>query len=358
VKDKDNKIVVIGIDGMDSMLLSRFIDELPNLKKLKEKGYEIKLKSVFPPDSPTAWMSIYTGLNPAKHGGIFFKDPLNPKKAGEHTSFSIANKTFWDMVSKHGKKVCILFPHMGYPAWDVNGVMAGRTTETDLRKYDIQITPKELSKRYNLSQLKPLSSCPLDLNELVNETKKLISREVEAGLKIFNDFYWDLFFIYFSSLDNIEHIFWRYCDEGDPEYLSSNPYKNVIRDMYKFYDKEIIGKFMDNIKKFEGKSNINTIIVSDHGHAMRPINVININELLRQKGILYSKINSKNKISMHSLLERMKKFITSTISENKIAKKTASLFVKLFPNTLKIYTSLSPIDFDNTIAYVSDPSGG
>jgi len=359
MKHKKNKIVVIGIDGMDSMLLSQFIDELPNLKKLRENGYEIKSKSVFPPDSPTAWMSIYTGLNPAKHGGVFFKDPLNPKEAGEHTSINIADKTFWDIISKSGGKVCVLFPHMGYPPWNVNGVIVGRTTETDLKEFDIKVTPeKELYKRYDLSQLKPLSSYPLNLNDLVNETKKLISKEVEFGLKIFNDFDWDIFFIYFSSLDNIEHIFWMYCDEDDPEHPPDNPYKNVIRDMYKFYDKEVIGKFMDKIEKLKSGegSGISMIVLSDHGHAMRPVNIININEFLRQKGMLYSKI--KNKVGKHYLIEKIKKQMANIISENRVVGKLASLFLKLFPGALKSYTSSSPIDFNKTIAYVSDPSGG
>ena len=67
---------MIGIDSLDSKLLSRFDRDLPNLRRLKEKSPEIKLKSVYPPDSTTAWASIYTGLNPAKTGIVAFVDPL------------------------------------------------------------------------------------------------------------------------------------------------------------------------------------------------------------------------------------------------------------------------------------------
>ena len=59
------KVIIIGIDSMDSILLNKFIEELPNFKQLKHECPNLYLKSVFPPDSDTAWASIYTGLNPA-----------------------------------------------------------------------------------------------------------------------------------------------------------------------------------------------------------------------------------------------------------------------------------------------------
>ena len=92
------KVVVIGIDGMDSLLLSKFEKKMPNITKLKKRALDIKMKSVFPPDSPTAWTSIYTGLNPAKHGVITFRDPLTPSIAGEYLGHTISGKTFWDRV--------------------------------------------------------------------------------------------------------------------------------------------------------------------------------------------------------------------------------------------------------------------
>ena len=68
-----NKVSVIGIDSMDSLLLLKYIDKLPNFKKLRENTPDIKMSSVFPPDSDTAWASIYTGLNPARHGVVNYQ---------------------------------------------------------------------------------------------------------------------------------------------------------------------------------------------------------------------------------------------------------------------------------------------
>jgi len=66
-KDK-GKVILLGFDGLDAGLARRFMDEglLPHMKKLEEKGTFSPLMSTNPAQSPTAWGSIVTGLNPGK----------------------------------------------------------------------------------------------------------------------------------------------------------------------------------------------------------------------------------------------------------------------------------------------------
>ncbi len=60
---------VIGFDGMDPTLARKYMDEgkLPNLKRLAESGTFATLGSTQPSESPTAWSSFATGVNPGKH---------------------------------------------------------------------------------------------------------------------------------------------------------------------------------------------------------------------------------------------------------------------------------------------------
>lgn len=62
------KVLVVGFDGVDAQLTQRFIDQglLPNLKKLSEQGTFRPLATTNPAQSPVAWGSIVTGLNPGK----------------------------------------------------------------------------------------------------------------------------------------------------------------------------------------------------------------------------------------------------------------------------------------------------
>ncbi|MGB3906591.1 MAG: alkaline phosphatase family protein, partial [Anaerolineae bacterium] len=69
-----SKVLFIGIDSLDPKLLVKFADDLPNFTKLRQASPEIELKCIFPPDSIPAWVSIHTGLNPAKHGLIYVFD--------------------------------------------------------------------------------------------------------------------------------------------------------------------------------------------------------------------------------------------------------------------------------------------
>jgi predicted AlkP superfamily phosphohydrolase/phosphomutase len=63
------RVFVMGFDGLDPTLARRFMDEgkLPNLKKLEDGGTFATLGSTQPSESPTAWSSFATGVNPGKH---------------------------------------------------------------------------------------------------------------------------------------------------------------------------------------------------------------------------------------------------------------------------------------------------
>ena len=63
------KLVILGFDGMDPALLDRGMKEgrLPNLAALARRGGSYQLATTHSPESPTAWASFATGVNPGKH---------------------------------------------------------------------------------------------------------------------------------------------------------------------------------------------------------------------------------------------------------------------------------------------------
>jgi len=63
------RVFVIGFDGMDPTLSRKYMDErkLPHLKALAEEGVFTRLGTTQPSESPTAWSSFATGVNPGKH---------------------------------------------------------------------------------------------------------------------------------------------------------------------------------------------------------------------------------------------------------------------------------------------------
>lgn len=348
---KMGKVLIIGIDSLDTDLVSKFEDELPNFKRLKEQNLNISFQSVFPPDSETAWTSIYTGLNPAKHGIVHFVDPLDKVDATvcqEIDNTSFIGKTFWDIAGKAGKKVCVVLPHLGYPVWQVNGCMVGRSSMTD----DVQSNVNSISEQYDLSKLNTLKGCPPKkyFDKYINSAKQIVLDETYFGLKLMKQLEWDLFFIYSSKLDWIQHNLWMYYDEKDPSYPGDNPYKNTIKEFYILYD-EMIGKLIDVVEP-----DTPVIILSDHGHGMRPTKLININKILKEKGLLVSAIKRENESDPYYLIEKVKVSVANIITTyglGDIAKK----IMHIFPICRTLYTKPISIDWNKTTAYISDLSG-
>jgi len=77
--DGQQKLIVLGIDGMDPQLLKRFMDEgkMPNFARLAQQGSFRLLTTSIPPQSPVAWSNLITGMNAGGHGIFDFihRDP-------------------------------------------------------------------------------------------------------------------------------------------------------------------------------------------------------------------------------------------------------------------------------------------
>lgn len=80
-KTEDKKLIILGIDGMDPVLVKRLVKEgrLPNVAKMIEGGGFLDLQTTDPPQSPVAWSAFITGLDLDGHGIYDFvhRDPLH-----------------------------------------------------------------------------------------------------------------------------------------------------------------------------------------------------------------------------------------------------------------------------------------
>lgn len=348
-------MMIIGIDSLDPFLLQEFSGFLPNFKKLIEESPTFKTKSVFPPDTIPAWVTIYTGLNPAMHGVIHTFDLFESdwRNIVNLNTNSFKGKTFWDIVGTHGKRVCILFPQCAFPPWEVNGIMVSRTLYPieELKKKGINVENGGVlmypNSIYENCQTCHLGTIPGNypgfnkLGEYADAARKKVLDQADFALMSFNNYPWDMFFVYFSELDIIQHFFWRYHDKNDPTHPIDNPYKNIIKEFYILFD-EIIGRFLSI------DHDIVKIVMSDHGHKMRPPKNVNINEYLRNKGFLKS--NKKSYI-----IEKIKKQILDLAHKNNLTHWLTKIGTNklLLGTSKKIYTSSSMIDFENSLAYLS-----
>jgi len=98
---KAKKMLILGFDGMDPGIVMDMIKrgELPHIRRFAEIGSMTQMISTAPPESPVAWASFATGLDPAGHGIFGFLG----RKAENYMPFSNASP----VVTSAGKNVTI-----------------------------------------------------------------------------------------------------------------------------------------------------------------------------------------------------------------------------------------------------------
>jgi len=358
------RVMVIGIDSLEPTLLRRFAPDLPNFTRLRRQSPKIALKCIFPPDSIPAWVSIHTGLNPAQHGLIHVFDVFETQWQDilSIDPSVFRGRTFWDYATQAGKRVLVLFPFVAFPPWEVNGLMVGRAMGDRRRdggspwqtERELKACPTEAQKQYGLPPfLKEVSGKHPGKNNLAARTLEAheeIREKAGLGLKLSTRLEWDLFFIFFGSLDVVQHSLWRYMDDNDPTYPGPNPLQNLIRETYKVFD-DVVGQLVDQ------HPDATVVVLSDHGHGMRPTKTVNINELLRQMGLLAAKGHRLNPVPR--AMEGLKRAVLDFVHERELDYWLLALGkAPLVSSASKgLYMSTASIDMDRTVAYLSSFAG-
>lgn len=126
------KVLVLGFDGMDPKLLRQFIEQghMPNFKALAQQGQLRELATTNPPQSPVAWSTFITGVDPAAHG-VFDFVHRNPKtlqvvpsltavKDGAYT-MEREGRPFWRELRDAGVPARLIKLPAAFPAVESEG---------------------------------------------------------------------------------------------------------------------------------------------------------------------------------------------------------------------------------------------
>ncbi|MDD4939903.1 MAG: alkaline phosphatase family protein [Candidatus Omnitrophica bacterium] len=287
-----NKVFVIGLDGVSFRLIKRWISDgqLPALRSLMENGCYSELESVYPPLTPAAWTSFYTGKNPGKHGlfdyqyrqeGSYAMLPSNSRR--------IQSDSLWKILSGHGKNVGVINVPMTYPAEKVNGFMiTGLFTPnfSDLDKTDF-VYPASLKEeiRAHIGKYRIYPAhfyTKGNIEELINDYCALIEQRVETTLYFLRTRPWDFLMTVINETDHIQHQLWHLLDPEHPDFdeKESEKYRDVFLKVYRKVDDGIA-----RMLKLVDAENTNIIIMSDHG--LGPVyKWINLNTWLLREGYI------------------------------------------------------------------------
>lgn len=148
---------MIGVDGMDPGFVDRHWADLPNLDRLRRKGSFSHLATTTPPESPVAWSTFITGLDPDDTGIFDFvhRDPatlapylstdrteeprliipIGPYRLPlEHSRVVSLRKgeAFWQILATRNVPVTVMRIPANYPPLHAGDEIAGMGTP-DLR---------------------------------------------------------------------------------------------------------------------------------------------------------------------------------------------------------------------------------
>ena len=158
IPEYTQQLVILGFDGLDPDLVEQYMADgkLPNMAELADAGRGVhRLETTHSPDSPTAWATFATGVNPGKHNiydflvrdtttyvparGLVEREPprffLNYFPTSRPAVRSIRGGTsFWVTAGLAGVRSRVLAVPVTYPPEDVpNGELLAGLPLPDIR---------------------------------------------------------------------------------------------------------------------------------------------------------------------------------------------------------------------------------
>lgn len=112
---KADKVIVLGIDGMDSASVSRMVQEgkLPNIQKFIERGAKhdgLKMLGAVPTITPPCWTTLATGAYPGTHGiTCYWRQSPKSLDAVVYNmdSRNLQAEPIWNSTTRSGKKTMV-----------------------------------------------------------------------------------------------------------------------------------------------------------------------------------------------------------------------------------------------------------
>ncbi|MDE1828708.1 MAG: alkaline phosphatase family protein [Thaumarchaeota archaeon] len=285
MKGEQPRLLVIGLDSVPSNLLVELANELPNIRKMMDKGIFATLESCHPPITVPAWMVMMSSKSPGKLGvyGFRHRKGFSYDEGWLTNSQTIKAARVWDLMAKHEKKTCLVGVPPTYPPIKINGSLVSCFL-TPKDKQDFTYPAPLADEIQNLvgKYIFDVKFRNDDRDKIIKDLYEMTQKRFDVIKYLLKKEKWDYFMFVEIGVDRLHHMFWKYYDKTHPKYEAGNKYEKVIPDYYKFIDKKI-GELLSTID-----DNTFVLVVSDHGTASMK-GAFCINEWLIKEGYLVLK---------------------------------------------------------------------
>jgi len=332
------KLIMLGLDGAGYELIDEYLDDLPNIKKLKQIGTFADMVSCFPPVTCPNWKCYATGMNPGKLG-MFWWHNISFKDRKEY----FPNKRFnereeiWDILSHAGKKVAVINMPTTYPAKKVNGFLVSGGTGATGSDYVYPKSMKEtLKKKYGYRlRADKTSTHNHTEQEIYEDVMDVIKRKFQLLQDTIKENKYDFIHASIFHINTLQHDFWN----------SSKSTKKAW-----IYIDGQIGEILKN-KEYD------IMLMSDHG-CNEIKTIFNINKWLENEGYLKIKRNLsykiKTKFNLHPIMKVLSKIgLTKARIRKVLPMKIERKLIDILPTEGAFKRKTDIVNWDNTSAMAS-----
>ena len=258
-KKKDNRVCVIGLDGVPYSLLLDLAKKgvMSSLGRLIDGGRLHKMKTSLPEISAVSWTDFMTGANSGTHGIFGFIDLKPGSYDLRFPNFlDLKAPTFWDALGERGKKSIVINQPSTYPARPINGVLISGFVALELGKAVYPLSYKadleQIGYQIDVDTVRARDNNTVLWQELI---KTLMGRQ--KALNMFWEEDWDYFELVITGTDRLHHFLWNaYENPGHPHHQNFLEY-------YRQIDR-LINKIYASFRKTAGDEE-NIFFLSDHG---------------------------------------------------------------------------------------------
>ncbi|MDL5360629.1 alkaline phosphatase family protein [Halalkalicoccus sp. NIPERK01] len=258
------KTLVIGLDAACSRVVDPLIERgaLPHLAGLIGAGASGPLESQIPPWTPSAWPSLYTGVNPGKHGVFDFL-------AFDGYDWDVINAThvrfpaIWEVLSERGLRSVVVNVPVTHPPGEIDGAIVPGYTAPEEPACHPEGILEEIREAIGEYRVYPPHGSGVDPEEAIANYRDLIASRGAAFRYLCREFDPEFGFVEFQSTDTVFHEL-----AGD---------SRGVEAVYRAVDREV-GSVL-------GATDPDTVfLVSDHGMGPYEEYEFRVNEFLRREG--------------------------------------------------------------------------
>ncbi|SDJ66995.1 Predicted phosphohydrolase or phosphomutase, AlkP superfamily [Natronorubrum texcoconense] len=268
--------LLIGIDAGCPSVFDRLSDEgvIPNLQSLLDAGTSGPLESQIPPWTPSAWPSLFTGVNPGKHG-VFGFTGFDGYDFHVVKGSDVREHRLWTLLDRHDRSSVVVNVPVTHPPDEIDGAIVPGfigPEEPPCHPEGILDDIREEIGAYRVYPSYSRGDESLSDAEKMDEYCRLVEMRGEAFQYLSGRFEPDFGFLQFQKTDTVFHEF-----DGDWE---------KVKRVYAAADEQI-GAVLEACNPRQ------VFVASDHGMGRYEKPEFRVNAFLEDAGYLETTLGGK-----------------------------------------------------------------